>query len=57
MVADEAGEAHIMKYQVIERGTDKVIGTYASRKRAQSKRDAMDNAWGGYHYYIKEIAE
>jgi hypothetical protein len=43
-----------VKYQVWG-NSGEYVGVYSSRKRAKSKVDKMDNAYGGYHYYIKEI--
>lgn len=46
-----------MKYIVCERGTDKQIGgIYTDKRRARRRVDALDNAYGCYHYYVKEIA-
>lgn len=43
------------KYQVRENGTDRIMGTYSTRKRARSAIDRFDNAYGAYHYHVKEI--
>jgi len=45
-----------MKYAVIDKHTGATVGTYASRKRAITKRDSLDNAYGGYRYFVKEVA-
>lgn len=42
-----------MKFKVIDRQTNQTVGTYTSEKRAKTKRDKMDNAYGGYRYYVK----
>lgn len=42
-------------YQVIDKGTGAVMGTYKTRQRAQAKRDKLDNAYGAYHYYVKAV--
>lgn len=42
-----------MKFKVIDRQTGETIGTYSTEKRARSKKDKMDNAYGGYRYYVK----
>jgi hypothetical protein len=42
-------------YEVRERGTDKLMGTYKSRTRARNRVDALDNAYGCYHYYVREV--
>ena len=45
-----------MKYQVIDKQTGTVKGTYASRIRARHKADILDNEYGAYRYYAKWIA-
>lgn len=42
-----------MQYQVIDRHTQIVIGTYKTRSRASNKVDKLDNAYGGYRYSVK----
>lgn len=45
-----------MKYQVIDKQTGTVKGTYASRIRARHRADALDNEYGAYRYYVREVA-
>jgi len=45
-----------MKYLVMDRQTGETIGTYTSEKRAKTKKDKMDNAYGGYRYFVKTKA-
>lgn len=40
-----------MKYLVIDRHNQEVIGTYQTLKRASNKVDKLDNEYGGYRYY------
>lgn len=42
-------------YQVIDRITGKIVGTYNNRRSAQNKRDKLDNQYGGYRYYVKAV--
>jgi hypothetical protein len=42
-------------YMVIDGRTDSVIGKYRSVKRARNKRDKLDNEYGGYRYFVKEV--
>ena len=44
-----------MKFQVIDRQTNQVMGTYASRKRARNKADRLDLEYGAYRYYVKQV--
>lgn len=44
------------KWQVIDRHTGKVMGVYATLKRASRRVDALDNAYGGYRYTHRFIA-
>ena len=41
-----------MIYQVIDKKTKDVLGTYKSRKIAVRKADKLDNAYGGYRYGV-----
>lgn len=46
-----------MKFVIIDRQTKlQVGGEYATYKRAKGKADRLDNAYGGYRYYVKEMA-
>ena len=45
-----------MVYAIYERITNKIIGTYKNRTRANNKRDKLDNAYGSYHYGVKVVA-
>lgn len=42
-------------YQVIDRQTQEVKGTYKNRSTARNKADKLDNAYGAYRYCVKEI--
>jgi hypothetical protein len=42
-------------YQVIDRQTGNVIGTYKTRVSASRAVDRLDNAYGGYRYYAKLV--
>jgi len=44
-----------MKYQVINRTTSQVVGTYSTKQRARNAVDKKDNAYGGYAHFIREI--
>ena len=44
-----------MKYQVYNRKTQKIIGTYSNLKTARRKRDRADNDYGSYIHAIREI--
>jgi hypothetical protein len=49
----EKGE--IQMYVVIDRKTGDKIGSYQSVKRARNKRDKLDNEYGGYRYFVREV--
>jgi len=42
-------------YKVIDRKTNRTVGTYKDYKRAKNKADKLDNQYGGYRYYVKEV--
>ncbi len=42
-----------MRYLVIDRQTNEIVGTFTSEKRARTRRDKLDNAYGGYRFYVK----
>ena len=42
-------------YQVIDKQTKSVMGTYKSKITAGKKADRLDNIYGGYRYYVKEV--
>ena len=44
-----------MKYQVFNRRTGEVIGTYASKQRARNTRDRKDSEYGAYAHAIREV--
>lgn len=44
-----------MKFQVINRQTNKVVGTYSTSKRARMAADKKDNVYGAYIHSVKEI--
>lgn len=41
-----------MSYEVREHGTNKLMGTYKSLKRAHTRKKNLDNEYGGYHYSV-----
>lgn len=45
------------KYQVVDRQTQKIIGTYTSRNRARAVADRKDNEYGAYRYTVRKITE
>ena len=46
---------HLMRYQVIERMTGEVMGTYSTRSRARARVDRLDLEYGAYRYFVKII--
>lgn len=44
------------KYQVIDRHTGQVVGTYASKQRARNRREALDLQYGAIRYSVREVA-
>ena len=44
-----------MKYQVVDKQTGAVKGMYVSRIRARNRADKLDNEYGAYRYYVKEV--
>jgi hypothetical protein len=44
-------------FEIRERGTNQLIGTRATYKAASAYKDKLDNAFGAYHYYVKEPAQ
>jgi len=43
------------KYQVIFKQDKSIIGTYSTRKRANTKRNKLDNEYGAYAYSVQAI--
>ncbi len=43
-------------YQVIDRQTGLVVGTYADVKRARRARDRKDLEYGAYRYMVRAVA-
>lgn len=43
------------KWQVIERGSNRIMGIYSTAKRARNKRDKLDLEYGAVKYYVIEI--
>lgn len=41
-----------MKYQIINRRTGQIIGTYANKTRARNVLDKKDNEYGAYAHAI-----
>lgn len=44
-----------IKYQVIDKFTKEVIGTYVTRQRARRKADLLDNVYGAIRYFVMEV--
>lgn len=44
-----------MKFQVYNRTTGKVVGTYGTRERARKALDKADCIYGAYVHRIKEV--
>lgn len=42
-------------YEVVDRQTGKVVGTYTNGKRARSRRDKLDLAYGACRYMVRVI--
>lgn len=42
-------------FEVREKGTEKLVGLYTTRGRANTKRDNLDNQYGCYHYYVVNL--
>ena len=42
-------------YQIIDKQTQQVKGTFKNRHTARNKADKLDNIYGGYRYYVKEV--
>lgn len=40
-------------FQVVEKGTLKVMSTHNTRIAASRKVDRLDNAYGCYHYFVR----
>lgn len=46
----------MIKYIVVDRKTGEQVGKpYASKSRARTRVDKLDNEYGGYRYSVKEI--
>jgi hypothetical protein len=55
MATDNAGGAQ--RWEVVDTRTGKVIGAYASAKRARRKVDELDNEYGGYRYTVRPVSD
>lgn len=44
-----------MKYQVIDRHTKKIMGTYQDVKRARRRADKLDLEYGAYRYGVEKV--
>jgi hypothetical protein len=42
-------------FQVIDRQTGKIMGTYKTSRAASRAVDRLDNEYGGYRYYKREV--
>lgn len=45
-----------MKYQVIDRQTGAVVGSFVNKTAARNKRDRLDLAYGAVRYTVREVA-
>lgn len=45
-----------MTYQVINRKTNTIVGTYSTKQRARNAVDKKDNAYGAYVHSIREVS-
>jgi hypothetical protein len=43
------------KYEVVDRHTGKVMGTYSTLRRALHRVDRLDNEYGGYRYFHRAV--
>jgi len=44
-----------MRYQVIDRMTGQVMGTYSTRSRARARVDRLDLEYDAYRHFVKII--
>ena len=44
-------------YQVIDRQTNNLMGTYSTSKRARNRADKLDLAYGSYRYKVICVAQ
>jgi len=44
-----------VKYQVIFKQDKSIIGTYSTRKRANNKKNKLDNDFGSYAYSVQVV--
>ena len=44
-------------YQVVDRQTQRVVGTYKSRNRAHNVADRKDNEYGAIRYSVRPVYE
>lgn len=44
-------------YEVLEKGTNKVMGTRKTRQAASQLRDKLDIQYGSYRYYVVQKGE
>jgi len=44
-----------MPYQVYDRVTGALMGTYKTLKRAHTKKDKLDDEYGGYRYGVDRV--
>ena len=46
----------MIKFQVIDRRTGLVVGSFKSKQAARNKRDRLDLAYGAVRYTVREVA-
>ena len=44
-----------MPYNLVDTVTGSVVGTYVKSSTAHKKKNAKDNAYGGYRFTVKRI--
>lgn len=42
-------------YQIIDRQTGAIMGTYKGRIRARHRADRLDNEYGAHRYYVRQV--
>lgn len=47
----------MITYQVIDRQTQQVVGTFKSKQSARNKRDRLDLQYGAIRYMVREVAD
>lgn len=45
----------IIRYDIVDRHTSKVVGSAKTRARAHASADKRDNAYGAYRYSVRAV--